>query len=100
MRNHFPARTYNGLCNICFLVSLDNLAIGMRLPCNYLAEYRDAGRAQFRSVMKSHLIPVGGDSGVWERGIVKSFKQFRAQRLGLICAEFEREAGMRLFRRS
>ena len=68
MKNHFPARTYNGLCNICFLVSRDNLAIGMKLPRNYLAEYRDSGRAQFRRVMKSHLIPVGAHDGVWDQG--------------------------------
>jgi len=68
MRARFSARTYNGLCNICFLVSQDNNAIGMRPPRSYLAEYRDAGRKQFNRVMKSHLIPVTKDSGVWEAG--------------------------------
>lgn len=100
LKGHFPARVYNSLCNICFLVSRDNQIIGMRRPGSYLADYRDAGRAQFRRVMKSHLIPVGDDSGVWDRGIVTAFKKFRKQRLQLICAEFEKKAGIKLFRRS
>ena len=98
LKNHFPARVYNSLCNICFLVSRDNVKIGKRLPRSYLAEAFEAGRQQFRQVMKSHLIPVGDDSGVWERGIVRAFKQFRQQRLHVICAEFEKEAGIRLFK--
>jgi hypothetical protein len=100
MKNRFPARTYNSLCNICYLVSKENQSIGMRLPRSYLADHRDNGRGRFRRVMKSHLIPVGDDSGVWERGIIKAFKQFRAQRLKLICSQFEKRAGIKLFKRS
>jgi hypothetical protein len=100
LRNHFSSRIYNSLCNICFLVSRDNEKIGMRLPRHYLAGYREAGRQRFRRVMKSHLIPVWDDSGVWERGVVRPFKQFRQRRLALICAQFEKEAGTKLFRRS
>ena len=100
LKNHVSARTYNSLCNICFLVSRDNLKVGMRLPRKYLAEHRDGGRQQFQKVMKSHLIPVGRDAGVWERGVVNAFKRFREERLRMICAEFEREAGIKLFRRS
>jgi hypothetical protein len=100
MKNHFRARVYNSLCNICFMVSRDNLTIGERRPDSYLAEYRDAGRTKFGRVMESHLIPVGRDSGVWDRGIVGAFKKFRAERLKLVCAEFERAAGIKLFRRT
>lgn len=99
MRDHFPPRVFNGLCNICFLVSLDNQGIGARLPRSYLADYRDAGRAQFNRVMKSHLIPVSEGSGVWDLGVVNAFKKFRRERLRLICNELEREAGIRLFSR-
>jgi len=100
LRRHFPSRVYNSLCNVCFLVSRDNQKIGMRLPRKYLAGYRDAGRTQFRRVMKSHLIPVAATSGVWEGGIVGAFKVFRRERLALICSEFERAAGTKLFRNS
>lgn len=101
LKNHFSSRIYNSLCNICFLVSRDNQKIGMRLPRNYLGKMlNDAGRQQFRRVMRSHLIPVGDDSGVWNRGIVRAFKQFRQRRLALICDEFENAAGIKLFRRN
>jgi hypothetical protein len=100
MRGHFSARVYNSLCNISFLVSSDNMKIGMKLPRTYLAEFREEGRPQFRRVAMSHLIPVGKDSGAWESGIVKAFKTFQKQRLRLICAEFERQAGMKLFGRA
>ncbi len=71
----------------------------MRLPRHYLDEYREAGRKRFRRVMKSHLIPVGKESGVWEQGVVRAFRIFRQHRLALICSEFEKEAGIKLFRR-
>ncbi len=98
MKNHFSSRVYNSLCNICFLVAKDNFKIGMKLPRSYLEEYRK--KRPFRRVMRSHLIPVGDDSGVWEKGIVSAFKQFRKERLVLICAEFEKAAGIKLFRRN
>lgn len=98
LKNHFDSRHYNGLCNICFLVSRDNQKIGMRLPRSYLGECRDRRRKLFRRVMRSHLIPAGDDSGVWKRGVVSAFKEFRQQRLKLICDEFEKAAGIKLFR--
>lgn len=100
LRNHVSSRVYNSLCNICFLVSRDNLKIGKRLPRKYLSDYRESSRKRFRRVMRSHLIPAGTESGVWEGGVVRAFKKFRQERLKLICAAFEKEAGMRLFRRS
>jgi hypothetical protein len=73
--------------------------IGNRLPRKYLAAYKAAGRKYFSRVMKSHLIPVGKDGGVWEQGVVRAFKHFRSQRLALICKTFEKEAGVKLFRK-
>jgi hypothetical protein len=99
LSRHFSARVYNSLCNICFLVSRDNQKIGMRLPRLYLEEYRAAGRARFKQAMNSHLIPVGDDSGIWDRGLVGAFKTFRKKRLSVICAQFEKAAGIRLFRK-
>ena len=77
----------------------DNEKVGSQLPRHYLADYQEAGRRQFRRVMRSHLIPVGDDSGVWERGVVGAFKQFRQRRLAILCSEFEKAAGIKLFRR-
>jgi hypothetical protein len=99
LKGHFSSRSYNSLCNICFLVAWDNERIGMRLPGSYMADYRGGGRRLFHRVMRSHLIPVGPKSGIWTRGVVRAFRQFRQERLKLICAEFEKEAGMKLFRK-
>ena len=98
MSGHFQARVYNSLCNICFLVSRDNLAIGKRRPRSYLNDFRGESRQRFKRVMRSHLIPAGVDAGVWVPGIVGSFKQFRKERLDLICRAFENEAGIKIFR--
>lgn len=95
----FPSRVYNSLCNMCFLVSRDNQKIGKQRPRKYLAHYRQAGRRQFQQVMKSHLIPVSDEAGVWTRGLVGAFKQFRHERLALICSALEKEAGIQLFRK-
>lgn len=100
LRPHFHPRFYNSLCNVCFLVSRDNQIVGSKLPRNYLAVYRDAGHALFNKVMKSHLIPFGEGSGVWQDSVKQGFKEFRARRLALICKAFESEAGIKLFRRS
>lgn len=99
LKRHFPSRAFNSLCNICFLVSRDNEMIGKKLPRKYLEAHRAAGRKHFPRVMRSHLIPVGKEGGVWERGVVRAFKRFRSERLALICKAFEKEAGIRLFRR-
>jgi len=100
LRPHFHPRFYNSLCNVCFLVSRDNLIVGSKLPRNYLAVYRDEGHALFNKVMKSHLIPFGEESGVWQNSVKQGFKEFRAQRLALICKAFEKQAGIKLFRSS
>lgn len=97
---HFSARVYNSLCNICFLVSRDNQKIGMRLPRLYLEGYRTAGRARFKKVMSSHLVPIGEESGIWDKGLVSAFKKFRKSRLSVICSEFEKAAGIKLFRKN
>jgi hypothetical protein len=93
-------KAYNSLCNICFLVSADNEGIGKKLPRHYMADCRDNIGRRFRSVMRSHLIPFENGSGVWERNVARAFKQFRSERLNLICKAFEKEAaGLKLFRK-
>jgi hypothetical protein len=99
LKNHFSARVYNSLCNICFFVSRDNQKIGMRLPRTYFTDYRENGQTLFRQVMRSHLLPAGTDSGLWQSEVVAAFKKFRRQRLDLICTEFEKVAGIKLFAR-
>ncbi len=59
-------RADNSLVNICYLVAHDNQSIGQKsCPANTFLVYRDAGRRRFTHVMRSHMIPVHADSGVW-----------------------------------
>jgi hypothetical protein len=69
----------------------------MKLPRRYLAEHQGANPKLFSRIMRSHLIPAGTDSAVWQRGIAPAFKRFQDERLSLICREFERAAGIKLF---
>ncbi len=95
----FSPSAYNSLCNLCFLVAEDNQSIGSRLPRNYLADFKSTARTHFGPAMKRHLIPVSVGSGVWQTGVKSAYKQFLAERLKLICKEFESAAGIRIFQR-
>ena len=95
----FSPSAYNSLCNLCFLVAEDNHSIGSRLPGSYLADFKSTAKAHFASAMKRHLIPVSNGSGVWQPGVKSAYKQFRTERLKLICKEFEKAAGIRIFQR-
>lgn len=97
LRHHFSSKDYHSLCNICFLVARDNILVGKKLPKFYLDEY--SHRRHFAKTMASHLIPVKLDSGVWNPRFKDGYRAFRQQRLQMICAAFEKEAGMRLFRK-
>lgn len=98
LRKHFPSKAYNSLVNICFVVAEENQKIGQTLPRTYLERYKGkTGHAEFLQAMRSHLIPAGKDSGVWMQGVVEAYKQFRSERLRLICGRLEKEAGIKLF---
>jgi len=90
-------RDYNSICNICLVAAEENQRFGMRHPRSYLDEYRR--RTHFKRTMVSHLIPYDEESGLWVKGAQKGYGQFRRRRLALICHEFERVAGIRLFRK-
>lgn len=94
----FKHREYNSLANICLVVHEKNVRFGMRRPDSYFAPYMK--KRHFRRTMKSHLIPYDGQSGLYTPGVSRAYRQFKARRLRMICAAFEREAGVRLFRRN
>ena len=96
-RNHFNTGQTNSLCNLCYIVAEENQMIGSKKPSDYFKELKHP--RYFASVMKSHLIPYKTDSGIWNRNIKKGYKQFVDVRLELICKEFEKQAGMRLFKK-
>ncbi len=92
----FAPSDYNSLCNICYIAAEENQSFGNKKPVRYLAEFRK--RKHFSRVMKSHLIPYGGDSGLWVNDIRRGYRRFVKERIDIICKVFEREAGMQLFR--
>jgi hypothetical protein len=49
--------------------------------------------------MRSHLIPSGDGSGIWDASVKRGFKIFLEDRAWLIARAFERHAGVRLFER-
>jgi len=93
----FRHRDYNSLCNISLVVAEENQSFGSDSPRTYLEDFRH--KQFFARAMKSHLLPYKGDSALWLEGVGKAFREFRKQRLVLICQAFEREAGIRLFRK-
>jgi hypothetical protein len=97
-RNGFSLREANSLCNICFVVAEENQSFGSNKPRIYLTDFRRL--KHFPSVMKSHLIPHDAMSGLWEQRVRRGYKQFQKMRLDWICHEFNRAAGIRLFRRA
>lgn len=93
----FSHREYNSLVNICLICHEENVRFGMKRPDTYLDPFWR--KRHFRRAMKSHLIPYKQDSGLQTPGVRRAYAQFKASRLKLICTAFEKEAGMRLFRR-
>jgi hypothetical protein len=96
-RNGFSAREANSLCNLCYLVAEENQSIGSNKPSSYLTEYKRL--KHFSRVMKSHLIPYQNAEALWLSNVTKAYHRFTLQRLVLIRSAFEKEAGMRLFRK-
>jgi len=90
-------RDYNSLCNICLVVAEENQSIGAKSPWRYLAPFRH--KQYFARAMRRHLLPYKTDSALWLAGVSKAFREFRKQRLRLICQEFDKQAGMQLFRK-
>lgn len=97
IRNAFSIREANSLSNICYLVAEENQSFGSNKPVQYLEDYKRL--KHFARVMKSHLIPYRSDSALWKRNVRSAYRQFSAQRIDLIRRAFEKEAGMRLFRK-
>lgn len=99
LSNHgFTARDYNALPNICLLVARENQSVGQKAPHVYLEDLPHTARARASS-LKSHLIPAGTNSAIWESSPKKAFPRFVEERTARIVEAFEEQAGSRLFAR-
>lgn len=100
LHHGFGARDFNAIPNVCLLVARENQRIGSKAPRKYLevGEISHSLRAR-RTALRSHLIPDGETSGLWETNSRRGFERFMEQRAACIADAFEEQAGMRLFRR-
>jgi hypothetical protein len=90
-------KLYNSIANACLLVADENQSIGSKRPRVYLGELDTTGSG-FKRKMKRHLIPIDGESGVWNRNLKAGFMKFLNDRTNLLCDALEDEAQIRLFR--
>lgn len=97
-RNGIEADRANSILNICYLVARENQSIGQRAPRKYLEEVPKSLRSR-NTALRSHLLPIGTDSGLWDSSIKRGFKRFREEREAILKKAFERQAGVALFER-
>lgn len=91
----FVPKQYNSICNICFLDEQTNQEIQNKSPHTYMEEWRH--RKFFAKTMKSHRIPYEKSSPLWSWGVRRAYPRFVKQRMALLCREFEKQAGIKLF---
>lgn len=94
-RKGFSQTYYNSIGNICYLVSKENIEVGAKAPYKYLEPFKK--RKYFKGVLRSHLIPMRKEYGLWDANTKRSFKKFLSRRTQLICNAFEKLAGTKLF---
>lgn len=88
---------YNSILNICILTGADNRRYSKSLPRVYLEEVKHF--RHFRKSLRSHLLPDSSRSALWGGANKTTMKAFFDERLPLICKAFEKQAGLRVFRR-
>lgn len=92
-RRGIHSKWKDSILNICLLAANENQYISDDKPAVYLGEYKR--KRFFKSVMRTHLIPVWSDSGVWEQNIRSGFKSFLNERANLILNGISKLAGAR-----
>jgi hypothetical protein len=77
--------------NFCFLPVELTKWVADKPPSQYLeAIRREYGDVHFERVMRSHLIPVGDDSGIW----ADNYQRFLRQRSELLLLEIGKRCGI------
>ena len=83
------SRLRDCVLNRCLIDSHTNQRISCRAPSDYMAELRDEPGFPMETVLASHLIPHGVESGLW----VDDFERFLAQRQELVGAAIAQATG-------
>ncbi len=78
--------------NFCFIPRDTNSWIGDRAPSDYMRGIRNmySSDEEFLAVMRTHLIPVGNDSGIW----TDNYELFLKQRARLLIEEIKVRCGI------
>lgn len=95
-RREVSSNKVNSLVNICLLVFKENLDAHSKPPVIYLENYRR--KHYYRNFLRSHLIPLQTDSGLYEK-TKTAYNKFLVHRANLIAKKFEKLAGIKLFER-
>ncbi len=89
----FMTKDVHRIPNFCFIPADLNRKIGDSSPSQYMDDIRQKlGEHRFREVMRSHLIPVGKDSGIWS----DDYQLFLKQRSTLLLEEIQYLSGARV----
>ena len=90
----FDAKRVHTIANFCFIPSSTNKWISNRAPSDYMREIRNMynSEEEFRAVMRTHLIPVDNDSGIWN----EDYERFLKQRTSLLIREIGIRCGIRV----
>lgn len=85
----FDTRQRDCVLNRCLIDSATNQRISCSAPSAYMAELRDEPGFPMQTVLSSHLIPHGPESGLW----TDDYEWFLKQRLELVAAAIEQVTG-------
>jgi len=83
------SRLRDCVLNRCLIDSHTNQRISCRAPSDYMAELRDEPGFPMATVLASHLIPHGDESGLW----IDEFERFLEQRQELLGAAIAQATG-------
>ena len=91
-KNGHESGRVHSIPNFCFIPRDTNLWIADRPPSEYMLALRNlyGSQDEFQQVMRTHLIPVGNDSGIWS----DNFDLFLKQRARLIIEEIKVRCGI------
>jgi hypothetical protein len=91
---NFPLRLVHSVPNFCFIPAELNSQIADRAPSDYFSElvsiHGDTGN--FEKIMRTHLIPVDEDSGIWQ----DDYNLFLSQRSRMMVSEIKRLCGLKI----
>ena len=88
----FALSRVHSIPNFCFIPAQLNRWIGDKAPSIYMKEIRNEFKdvSDFEHIMRTHLIPVGNDSGLW----TDDYELFLVQRARLLIQEIKQKCGI------